>query len=291
VTKNLYFDRIIVHRLYQQDSFFPIGKNKSNIIIILSGTSSSKNFQCLASKTIVGLDFLEKTQCLPLYRYENGEKIDNITDWGLQQFREYYQPSPRGKGLGVRAISKLDIFHYVYAVLHNPKYREKYELNLKRDFPRIPFYSDFNQWKNWGKQLMELHLNYETITPYQLKRVDSTLTPNPSPTGEGKRQIKLKLKADTTKDHIIIDEITTLPEIPPIVWEYKLGNRSALEWILDQYKEKKPKDSTIAEKFNNYRFSDYKEQAIDLLMRVTTVSIETMKIINQMNIRNPISRI
>ncbi|MFN9259328.1 type ISP restriction/modification enzyme, partial [Microcystis sp.] len=75
---------------------------------------------------------------------------------------------------------------------------------------------------------------------------------------------------------------TFLQDIPKIAWEYKLGNRSALEWILDQYKEKKPKDQTIAERFNNYRFADYKETVIDLLQRVCTVSVETMKIIEAM---------
>ncbi|MGI0481895.1 type ISP restriction/modification enzyme [Geminocystis sp. CENA526] len=180
-------------------------------------------------------------------------------------------------------ITKEDIFYYVYAVLHNPKYRSKYELNLKREFPRIPFYDSFYQWVNWGKKLMNLHLNYEEIELYNLKRIDTPVTRsvNPLPP-ESSSLPKAKLKADKIKHQIIIDEVTTLTEIPPITWEYKLGNRSALEWILDQYKEKKPKDKTIAEKFNNYRFTDYKEQVIDLLMRVTTVSVETMKIINEM---------
>ena len=92
------------------------------------------------------------------------------------------------------------------------------------------------------------------------------------------------MKADKVKHKITLDEITTLENIPPVAWEYKLGNRSALEWILDQYKEKKPRDKTVAEKFNNYRFADYKEEVVDLLMRVTTVSIETMKIIDEMNL-------
>jgi predicted helicase len=91
------------------------------------------------------------------------------------------------------------------------------------------------------------------------------------------------LKADKNKGVIILDDITTLTGVPEIAWEYMLGNRSALEWILDQYKEKKPKDPTIAEKFNTYRFADYKEQVIDLLMRVCTVSVETMKIIKEMS--------
>nr|WP_277422498.1 type ISP restriction/modification enzyme [Cyanobacterium aponinum] len=208
-------------------------------------------------------------------------------------------PSTTGEGLGVRVnnITKEDIFHYVYGVLHNPEYREKYELNLKREFPRIPFYDDFWQWANWGKKLMNLHLNYEEIEPYNLKRIDIPLkSQSPlisvnndeersplTPLHKGGNVPKVKLKADKVNHKIIIDEVTILEQIPPLAWEYKLGNRSALEWILDQYKEKKPRDKTIAEKFNNYRFADYKEQVIDLLMRVTTVSVETMNIINQMN--------
>ena len=83
----------------------------------------------------------------------DGERIENITDWALGQFQKHYKD---------KTITKLDIFHYVYAVLHHPAYRAKYEQNLKREFPRIPFYEDFWKWAEWGKQLMELHLNYET---------------------------------------------------------------------------------------------------------------------------------
>ena len=89
-------------------------------------------------------------------------------------------------------------------------------------------------------------------------------------------------KADKERSHIILDDRITLTGIPSEAWEYKLGNRSALEWVLDQYKEKKPKDATIREKFNTYRFADYKERVIDLLMRVCTVSVETMKVVREM---------
>jgi predicted helicase len=173
-----------------------------------------------------------------------------------------------------KTIKKIDIFHYTYAVLHNPIYRQKYEQNLKRDFPRIPFYDNFPQWVTWGKQLMELHINYETINPYPLTRVNSSETEITNP--------KPKLKADKIKGEIILDTVTSLTDIPKTAWEYCLGNRSALEWILDQYKEKKPRDETIAKQFNNYRFADYKEQVINLLMRVCTVSVETVKIIQAM---------
>ena len=90
------------------------------------------------------------------------------------------------------------------------------------------------------------------------------------------------LKADKDAGCIVLDSETTLSGIPREAWAYTLGNRSALEWILDQYKEKKPKDPTIREKFDTYRFADYKEKVIDLLMRVTTVSIRTVVIVAAM---------
>ena len=119
---------------------------------------------------------------------------------------------------------------------------------------------------------MDLHLNYEAVEFYPLNRQDLNLAKIP----------KTKLKADKEQGLIFIDDNTTLSNIPASAWEYKLGNRSALEWVLDQYKEKKPKDPTIAEKFNNYRFADYKEQVIELLMRVCTVSVATVKIVQAM---------
>ena len=99
----------------------------------------------------------------------------------------------------------------------------------------------------------------------------------------GEKIAKVKLKADREKGIIILDTDTSLHGVPPEAWQYKLGNRSAIEWVLDQYKEKKPRDKTIAEKFNTYRFADYKEEVINLLQKVCHVSVETMKIIEQMS--------
>ena len=90
------------------------------------------------------------------------------------------------------------------------------------------------------------------------------------------------MSADKERGIIRVDEQTTLEDVPPDAWRYKLGSRSALEWILDQYKERKPKDPTIAEKFNTYKFADHKERVIDLLMRVCTVSVKTMDVVDDM---------
>lgn len=123
-----------------------------------------------------------------------------------------------------------------------------------------------------GQSIDGLHIHYETVKPYKLN-ITTTEKEHPKP----------KLKADKAAGIIVLDEATTISGIPAEAWEYKLGNRSALEWILDQYKESKPKDPTIAAKFNTYRFADYKEQVIDLIQRVTTVSVETMRIVNEMS--------
>lgn len=261
-----YTEKLFNHRL-TENHYETKGKSlkNDNILIVLPGLSSSKDFHTLASKYFIDLNCLPAgCQYIPLYRYgDNQSHIDNITDWGLIQFQTHYENNK---------ITKLNIFHYVYAVLHNPSYCSKYQQNLKRDFPRIPFYDDFNKWAAWGKALIDLHINYETAKPFKLKEVIEKDIENPKP----------KLKADQETNQIIIDEKTTLSGIPAEAWEYKLGNRNALEWVLEMYKESKISDPTIAEKFNTYHFADYKPQVIDLLKRICTVSVETMKIISQM---------
>ena len=195
--------------------------------------------------------------------------MDNITDWALNKFVAHY-----GKKAGV---TKDAIFAYCYAVLHDPVYREKYALNLKREFPRIPFHDDFAQWAGWGQQLLDLHVGYEKAKPFGFSRVDS-----PSPKRAKGSEPKPKLKSDPEKGLVIVDEDTQLTGIPGEVWDYRLGNRSAIDWVLDQHKEKTPRDPTVREKFNTYRFADHKEEMIKLLAKVVTVSIKTVEITNAM---------
>ena len=279
VAKYLYFHNNLNWSLYQMPRIFPGGKPGKNKIICFSGVSSSKPFQILASDRVIGLDTLEKTQCLPLYSYnDNGEQVSNITAWGIRQFNDHYRKEWGNafKTLaGPEGITAEDIFGYTYAILHDPSYRADYRLDLLRDFPRLPFYPEFNLWKQMGQELLDLHIGFEEAERYPLERVDLE--------GDPRRII---LRADKEKATIVLDDKTTLRGVPPEAWEYQLGNRSALEWILDQYKEKKPKDPTIAERFNTYRFADYKEQVIDLLQRVCTVSVKTMEVVSRMTERN-----
>lgn len=228
----------------------------------------------------------------------DGQPQDNITDWALKQFKDYYTaaPPPQPSTLGspspasgsgrtggkARPITKDAIFHYVYAVLHDPVYREKYAQNLKREFPRIPLYGDtsaaFWQWAAWGERMMALHIGYESVEPWPLQRTDI----EDSKARSASQSPKPMLKADKAASRIVLDSETMLSGIPPEAWDYKLGNRSALEWILDQYKESKPRDPTIRAKFDTYRFADHKDTVIDLIARVTRVSVETQAIVAAM---------
>jgi predicted helicase len=269
--KQYYYSEKNLSDRLTQNHFEVFGKDldKKNATIIFRGTSPLRDFSCLASNIIFDLhvgDGNSGFQCISNCLIDNnGKQTLNITNWGVQQFSSHYKNEK---------ISETNIFYYVYAVLHNPAYRTKYENNLKRELPRIPFYTDFWRWSKWGEKLIQLHTEYEAIKPdKELKIKNYEL---------GIEKPKAKLKIDKTNNEIIIDEITTIQNIPASVWDYKLGNRSAVEWILDQYKEKNPEHETIKEKFNNYKFSDYKLHVIDLILRVSTVSIETMKIINEM---------
>ncbi|MCP4457585.1 MAG: N-6 DNA methylase [Cytophagales bacterium] len=300
VKMNVYYDTDLFDRLYSFGNIFPLKTSGENLSIAVSAISQVKGFQCLASDFLMELHLTGDSQCLPLYRYfSDGTRHDNTTDWGLEQFQAHYtvsEKSPKKKGIPQQVrngdITKEDIFHYTYGVLHNPAYREKYALNLKREFPRLPYYEDFYQWVKWGKALMELHIGYEEVEPFALSVIANEVkqsaskkeiaSPLAGARNDAKGKLKVKLKADEETGIIVLDEQTSLGGIPSEAWDYKLGNRSALEWILDQYKEKKPKDKTIAEKFNTYRFADYKEHVINLLERVCTVSVETMKIIGEM---------
>ena len=122
-----------------------------------------------------------------------------------------------------------------------------------------------------GQELLDLHIGFESTEPYPLERIDKS--------NDSK---KVRLRPDKERGSIALDDKTTLTGVPPDAWRYRLGSRSALEWVLDQYKEKKPRDPTIAAQFNTYRFADYKEQVIDLLQRVCAVSVRTMKIVDGM---------
>jgi predicted helicase len=293
VIKNIWLSKIFVDELGAMTTSFQ-GDNR---IIAFLSVSSANPAAAMVSNKPVDYGLLKAgnggTQCLFRYRYtRDGEQVDNITDWALNRFQKAYgkfgnlrpnriaddKGSPAAKS-PPQPLSKDAIFHYVYGVLHDPIYKVEYASDLRKNFPRIPFKEDFWRWADWGAELMATHLGFATAEPWPLTRVEKPLDSSL----KGGRSPKVILKADRDAGSIRIDSETTLEGIPSEAWQYKLGTRSALDWVLDQFKERKPRDPVIIKKkFNAYKFADHKEEVIDLLARVTRVSIATAVIQEEM---------
>ena len=263
----LYFDRSIVERVYQFPQIFPApATNDENIVICLSGIGSNKPFHTLASNVIPCLDMLEKTQCFPFYSYneDGSNRRENITNWALAQFQTNYGTE----------VTKWDIFHFVYAMLHHPQYRERYAENLKRDLPHIPLLHRKEACLACvaiGRQLMDLHLHDEEAKEYPLKWIENKDVPF------SWRVEKMKLTPD--KSALIVNESLTLSGIPQDCFHYRLGNRSALEWVIDQYQVSEDKRSGIVSDPNNL---DDEEYIVRLIGKVITVSVETVQLVNEL---------
>ena len=148
----------------------------------------------------------------------------------------------------------------------------------RREFPRVYFQEDFAWWAQKGRESLELHIGFETTESWPLERQDK----------DGVTSTRAILRADKDRGVITLDEQTSLSGVPPEAWGYQLGSRSALEWVLDQYKERKPRDPTIRERFNTYRFADHKERVIDLLGRVCAVSAFTTSIVNELGAKSSV---
>lgn len=244
--------------------------DKTNSIIHFSGIGHTKAFTSLGYSSIFSLDAVEKGQSIPLNIFlSDGTKTNSVSEWALNEFRTKYSDN---------SITKESIFNYVFACLHDPNYRTKYKENLNLEFPRIDFQDDFWKWSNWGKELMLIQSNYESAELFPVIRRDN---------GSSK-SLRTIFKVDKVKGEIKLDDVTTLEKIPTRTFEYQLGIRSAVEWILDQYKVKKIKDETVEHMFNDYKYSNYKEEIIELLQKVITVSISTIDIMDKMKIESKI---
>ncbi|MHB9131984.1 MAG: type ISP restriction/modification enzyme [Armatimonadota bacterium] len=261
----LFFDRLLNERTYQFTQILPNSiTEEENRVICIAGIGNRKEFGTLITDIIPALDLcFEKAQCFPFYVYnEDGtNRRENITDWALAQFREQY-------GAGV---TKWDIFYYVYALLHHPRYRERYAENLKRALPHIPLTvaaADFPAYVEIGRKLADLHLHYETVDEYPLSWIENKKIPFTW------RVEKMRLSKDKTT--LVVNDSLTLQGFPDACHAYRLGNRSALEWVIDQYQVSTDKRSGITTDPNREEDPEY---IIRLIGRVVTVSVETVKLI------------
>ena len=262
---NLYFDRMMNDVVSVFPSIFSTPETEQeNRVICVSGLGSNKPFQTLMASLIPCFDILEKTQCFPFYTYdEDGRnRRENITDWALARFRAHYRDE---------SIGKWDIFHYVYAFLHHPDYRERYQANLKRDLPRLLYTPDFWAFAKAGGRLGEIHIGYEEVPEYPLHFIENREVPIDW------RVEKMKLSKDKTQ--LVYNDFLTLDGIPAKAFDYRLGNRSALEWVIDQYRVKTDKRSGIV---NDPNRADDPRYIVKLIGKVITVSLETVEIVEDL---------
>ncbi len=266
---NLYFDRLMNNSVYLFHKIFPIPDTEiENQVIWLKVGTAWPMFALMVNK-IPNLLPQSGSQCFPFYTYDEDGKNrrENITDWALEQFRGHYEDD---------AITKWDIFYYVYGLLHHPDYRDRYQANLKRELPRLPFTSDtgsesstgFWRFAKAGQRLSEIHVGYEDMPEYPLEFIETPDIPLDW------RVEKMRFSKDKTQ--IVYNDFLTLAGIPPKALAYRLGNRSALEWIIDQYRVKEDKRSGI---INDPNREDDPQYIVKLIQKVITVSLETVEIV------------
>ena len=250
----LYFDEVLNERPREWHFYLPHKQaEQENRVICVSAAGVNKPYHCLMTNVVADLHFTGDSQCFPLYTYdtETGERRENITDWGLEEVRSRYGAAGAG-------ITKTDIFHYIYALLHAPGYRTKYAANLRRDLPRVPFaqdFADFQRFVEAGQRLADLHVNYEAVPEWDglewsgaedFLSKKRTLQERQAFFALGYEKMKLrgvKAQGAKAKDGEELPATLTLEYngnltisgIPREVLAYKLGTRSALEWVVERY--------------------------------------------------------
>ena len=262
---NLFLDRVLNDFVGGFPAIFPtLDAEAENRVICVPGVGGRAPFWCCMTNVIpnTALITLDANQCFPFYIYdEDGtNRRENITDWAVENFRAHY---------GDDSIGKWEIFHYTYGLLHHPDYRERYAADLKRDLPHIPFAEDFWAFAKAGAQLAELHVNYEKQPQYRLDFVSKPNVPF--------NLLVEKMRLSTDKTQLKYNESLTLAGIPAKALEYRLGKRSALEWLIDQYRVKVDKNrSEIVNDANDVENPRY---IVELIGSVITVSLETVKVV------------
>jgi predicted helicase len=329
----LYLSDIVVDEPSHTADYFPKSQEPSaNRMLVVTDLAGRSQFSVLATSTPVDLHLCASSagfQCFPFYTYaeDGSHRRENITDWALAQFCARYQDP---------SITKWDMFHYIYAVLHHPDYRERYAANLRRELPRIPFATSnpchpdevespaspgtpkegpmqfaeatdaagesidpsarkergpqddktssvssvssvvkdfdlFRQLAKAGQRLAEIHVHYEQQLEYPLTKKEKE--------GEKLDYGVKKMKLSKDKSSLIYNQFLTLSGIPRETYDYRLGNRSALEWVIDQYQVSTDKRSGIT---NDPNSADDKEYILRLIGQVITVSLETVKIVQSL---------
>ncbi|MDR1314399.1 MAG: DEAD/DEAH box helicase family protein [Deltaproteobacteria bacterium] len=289
---NCYFNRSLNDRIYLLPQLFPTNNHK-NLVICTQGKGVKSDFSCIMTSFLPDLELVPHSQCFPLYHYEENtsdkfesqliksDKVvdgyirhDAVTDYIHKTCNDKYGfPDSKTK------ISKTDIFFYVYGILHSEDYKTTFASNLKKEMPRIPLldtYELFQAFVKAGRDLARLHVEYESVEPYQGVEVTGTERGNFIVD-----QMKFANKED--KSVIIYNPFITIKSIPSDAYDYIVNGNSAIEWIMDRYEVTIHPKTKIRNDPNDWaKEHNHPKYILDLLLKVITVSLETAKIVESL---------
>lgn len=296
-TLNLYYCDDFIESPGLNRIIFPSeNTEEENKVICVSGIGHQKPFSSLITNKLIDLQVVDKSQCFPLYWYEENKnkqktlfdeetgddyiRRDGITDWILKEVRSRYG--------GAKNITKEMIFYYVYGLLHSPDYRQRFAADLKKSLPRIPIVErveEFMDFYRYGKKLAELHLNYEDVPAYPDVEVigDRQLTGTDADYDYFRVVDKLRFKSKQDKSTIIYNGNIQINNIPEKAYEYVVNGKSAIEWIVERYCVSQDKKSLIRNDANDWAREHHKPRYIlDLLLSIINVSVQTVEIVNSL---------
>lgn len=285
--QSVYFNKDMNDMTYQIPKLFPTSEHK-NVCICLSGLGAKKDYTCFITNIIPDLNIMEAgSQCFPLYYYEENKgnigtlfdqgkenyiRRDGITDFILEQCKTRYG----------HKVVKEDIFYYVYGLLHSKDYRGQFAADLKKMLPRIPLVdvpNDFWAFSKAGRELAELHLNYESVPAY----------PDVKVIGEDSEKYYVeklsfgKNGKEVDKSTLIYNSYIRIENIPLEAYDYVINGKSAIEWIMDRYQVKVDKDSGIKNDPNDWGLEHNNPRYIlDLILSIITVSMATNEIVKRL---------
>lgn len=292
----LYYNRNFNDRVGQMPQIFPDAA-ADNRVICVTGIGGRSGFSVLMSDHLPCLDLIEKGQCFPRYLYDSDKKggndlfspsqghhRDGLTDAGLTLFQQAYADA---------TITKDDVFYYIYGLLHSPDYRQRFANDLLRELPRIPpvaTRADFNAFATAGRALAELHVHYDAVEPYAGVTISGENN-NVSYRVEKMRYGRCGKDKDKTTIHY--NHAITVSNIPARAYDYIVNGKAALDWVVDRQGVRTDKDSGIVNDANLWatasEAAEIKTETmknprypLDLLLRVITVSLKTMDIVDSL---------
>lgn len=261
----LYFDKNLNEEQYQLPKIFP-NKDAQNVVINTS-SMASRNFSCLIANEITDAQTMANNQAYPLYCYDDlGNRYNAISGYALNLFRRHY---------GDNAIVEEEIFYYIYAIFHHKGYLEKYKNSLAKEAPRIALSDDFKELSMLGKELGELHLNYESGEMHTSVKYTTLMNAEV----DGYYDVEKMTKKG---DSIIYNQNIAITKIPQKAFEYVVNGKSAIDWVIERYQKTMDKESLIENNPNDYAGGKY---VFELLCRVIKLSEKSVDLIEKISIK------